>query len=304
MTTLDRAFIKAFDDAQGAGRTIPLALERKTIRPDRGLETRANLGARPDQAATVVGPAAPHTVASFAPLSSFAPPTRSDETLRPLLEVDRLAWPEICDKLLHGSRALWETFATILAERIASDCKCIALTSTRRGVGRTTVALALAKLMSIRGLRPLVVDADFDNPALAMACGVSPTVGWGEVIERELPLGEALISAVEDGVTLMPWQGPLRRLTDGHSLERVGDCFRQLHENYDLIILDAMTVPGPKAVAEMAALASATAPCQIYFIRDVRTMAVSQVEDSCRRLQVATLEVAGVIENFSAQNQG
>jgi hypothetical protein len=122
------------------------------------------------------------------------------------------------------------------------------------------------------------------------------------VIESELPLGEALISAIENHVTIMPWQGPGGRLTSDRVADRARDCFRLLGEHYDLLILDAPPLPGPRAVAEMGALTALAAPCDVYLVRDVRTMSVTQVEDACRRLQAASLDVAGVIENFSVQD--
>jgi Mrp family chromosome partitioning ATPase len=214
------------------------------------------------------------------------------------LEVDSLSWPIACVDLLDRASARWDRFAEHLTDRSSEDNKTVMIVSCRRGEGRTTIALATARHMAARGLRCVVVDADFENPTLAAHCGVSPQMGWGEVIDGDLPFGEALIAGVNDNVTVMPWQGPAGRLAQSSAALRATTGFRLLREHYDLVIIDAMPLGGMSAEAELASLAKATGPCGVYLVRDVRATQPQQMAAACARLGRMSIKVTGVIENF------
>lgn len=167
-----------------------------------------------------------------------------------------------------------------------------------RGEGRTTVVLSTARHLSARGLRPLVVEADFDHPCLASHCGVSPATGWGDVLEGKLPLGEALIASLADGVTLMPWRGPARHSTQLAAGPRIADHFRMLQDQYDLVLLDTMPLKNQADVSDLASLAQAIGLQAVYLIHDMRFTTLDQLTNTCGRLRRASVNVAGVIENF------
>jgi Mrp family chromosome partitioning ATPase len=144
-----------------------------------------------------------------------------------------------------------------------------------------------------------VVDADFENPNLAERCGISPQLGWGEVIDGDLPFAEGLVAAIEDGVTIMPWRGPAGRLAQRTAALRATTGFRLLREHFDLVILDAMPLSAPSANTELSALATVGGPCSAYLVRDPRTTRPPQVASGLARLGRSAVHVAGIIENFS-----
>src|SRR5262249_38236066 len=128
------------------------------------------------------------------------------DIFRPMLEVDQFAWPHACHELLSQADEMWNAFAAQILEEHGGGHACIAIASCLRGEGRTTITLSAGKFLAARGLRTVIVDADLDNPTLAQSCGISPQIGWDDVVDGELPLGEAMISSLADGVTLMPWR--------------------------------------------------------------------------------------------------
>jgi Mrp family chromosome partitioning ATPase len=294
MTTLDRAFIKAYDE------THP----REIARPH-----RAPRAAVPQVAATsgrVIERLAPeptrsstHAANALAPLSSFVAPPKIEDSFRPLLEVDSLAWPEVCTSLLAHGRSAWERFAEQLAERIVDDNKTLALMSCRRGEGRTTIALATGRLMAERGLRCVIVDCDFDNPSLAKRCGVSPQLGWGEVVDGGLPFGESLVAAVENQVSIMPWRGSAAGLSQHPAIGRATAGFQQLREHFDLVILDAIALGASSAEKQLPVLASIVGPCSVHLVCDPRNTTPVELAGGVARLRRASIKVAGIIENFS-----
>ena len=302
MTTLDRAFIKAFTDTAShpaAPHATPIAPRPRFLK---SINRPAHAAAppfavvHPEESALGEHDARHATL----PLSSFAPQTRVDDACRALLEIDRAVWPAACGDLLQRASRDWDRFGEQLIERMGQGQKCIALVSLARGEGRTTVALALAKHVASRGLRPVIVDADLENPTLARTCGVSAHTGWGDLVSSELPLGEALITAVEDGVTLMPWRGPAAAVSKLAQSLRIGSIFGTLREHYDLVLLDTMPLVGPTAIADFAGFAAAIHLDSLYLIQDLRTTTREGLLAAYSKLSHSGLPLAGVIENFAS----
>jgi Mrp family chromosome partitioning ATPase len=80
----------------------------------------------------------------------------------------------------------------------------LGVTSALRGEGRTTIALAMAAVQAREfGRRVLLVDTDFESPALGEIFGLDGEPGLAEVITGELSVDRAL-REVADGVAILP----------------------------------------------------------------------------------------------------
>ena len=113
------------------------------------------------------------------------------DACRALLEVDRLVWPAACNELMLRAASELERFTQQLVDRTSHGEKCVGITSSQRGEGRTTVCLTSARLLADRGLRVVIVDVDVECPTLVRMCGISAATGWNDLLHSELPLGEA-----------------------------------------------------------------------------------------------------------------
>jgi Mrp family chromosome partitioning ATPase len=318
MTLLDRALIKAYAEI---GSSSPAREHREGEAPANSVSSRGQgsnpnrvprerrpsefphrRGETPSVKETLASAADHHRTSSgsVAPLSTFAPPSRPHESFRALLEVDQLTWPEACDGLLARARAEWADFAERLARQIGQGTRCIALTSCQRGEGRTSVALATAKLLAARGLQSVVVDADFERPNLADSCGISVQSGWGDVLAGELSLGEALIASTKDRVALLPWHGPRMRAAGWANTLPITTSFSILRDHFDLVVLDTMPLDTVTAISEFAVLAEAVRLDAVYVIFDARSTPPSTLTDTCAKLRHAGLRVVGLIENFTS----
>jgi Mrp family chromosome partitioning ATPase len=89
----------------------------------------------------------------------------------------------------------------------------IGITSSLRGEGRTTLAIAVALVLAEYGLDTTLVELDFDQPALANRLAVSASPGLGELSEGRATLGEAVrpISAGLSVITAGRIQGSVPR---------------------------------------------------------------------------------------------
>lgn len=299
MSTLDRAFIKAFNETES-----PLGIVVGTAPVVESSVAVSTVTEESPPAPTVASiPTEQRTEQrseqrTVAPLSSFVTAPQVHLSTRPMLEVDRLRFPETTDKLLSVVGPAWQTFADLLAAQAAAGHKLIALTSCRRGEGRTTIALATAKILAARGLNVVVVDADFEHPDLCRTCGISADNGWREVLTNELPLGEALISAVEDRLTLMPWSNGPTGTTKLVGSLRSATSFTSLAEQYDVVLIDCMPLEADSALGDFAGFAQAIKLDALYMVRDVRATRVEDLEAICARLRRAGQEVSGLVDNF------
>ncbi|REK19048.1 MAG: hypothetical protein DWQ37_02490 [Planctomycetota bacterium] len=315
MTTLDRSFMKAFEApaklttpkqhvgadhvtvdqgaAGGSQFNIEVSVEAEVV------ETTLVDETEPAQAPpTGKAPAAEPS----RPLSSYAAPTpKIHDSSQALLEVDRLIWPESCDALLERAKRQWQGFRKHLVERMGQGQKCLAFSSLERGDGRTTTTLALAKHMVAEGSRVVVVDADVENPALVRGCGISVQSGWDDLVGSELALGEALIAAPQDGLTLMPWRGGPVSLMDLATSLRTGRIFGTLREQYDLVLLDTLPLGAKATLDDLAAFARTIHLDALYLIQNVRGTSRGELASMCARVRRAGLPLTAIIENFVAR---
>jgi Mrp family chromosome partitioning ATPase len=299
MTTLDRAFIRAFDpspdsDSQATPVAPPHAAPRTAPAVVSSAPASVSVAEPGPSAMRQRKPLAPPR-----PLSSFAPQPKVHDACRALLEVDRLEWPAACLELIARATSEWEHFAEQLVNHMSQRHKCVALTGAERGVGRTTVTLAAARQLASRGLRPVVVDADLENPTLIRGCGVSVQTGWDDLVTSELGLGEALIAAVEDGVTLLPWRGGSHTMAQLAGMLRTGSIFGTLREQYDLVLLDTLPLVGRTAIADFAAFAAAIHLDAVYVVHHVGLTSREQLTATCSKLRRAGVPLTAIIENFA-----
>ena len=307
MSTLDRAFIKAFAETPTVRYDRPQAQTPEAshaaepiLHPIRGAQRRVTPSIDEPITAELVAELVPETRMT-APLSTFAAPRQAAESLRAAMEVDALCWPDACTGLIAHARRHFDRFADHLVEQIGQGHTRVAIASCARHEGRTTVTLALARHLAARGIHSVLVDADFENPMLAGCCELEPQAGWGDVVDGGLPLSEALIDAVSDGVTLLPWQGA--KPHGAHARRdrlRAAAVFDTLAEHYDLVLVDTLPLASPAAIAELASLAEAIHLDAVYLVGDARGQDPQALATECAKLRRAGIPVVGAIENFMA----
>ena len=176
-----------------------------------------------------------------APLSSFAGMT--DLTTpgalpRPALEVDAVRWPTMCETLLqlHGDR--FDRMAVEICREAGLGQKITAITGLRRGEGRTTLALCLARRLAAGRASVALVDADFFNPSLAAHLHIAIDRGWEAVLRSEETLWEVMIESVSDRLTIVPLSSSAAEETTPAAF-RIAATLNELAEHYDVVLVDA-----------------------------------------------------------------
>jgi Mrp family chromosome partitioning ATPase len=250
--------------------------------------------------ATVI-PTAPIAMTSplppaLASQSVTTSPAPSEDSWRPLLQVDRVIWPSISDRLQTTAPAAIEQMIQGLLAVCASGSKVLGLASCAAGEGVTTLLLAAARKLLSQGRKVVLVDANWSHPQLAQSLGLLPQIGWEETLGGGLPLEEVVIESLEDGLAVLPVRDPsANTIAQG----QVAASLEILAREFDVVLVDL----GPLAQAEGEddSAREVTARMDaVILVQNVRVTTPNRLADVRARLAASNLRHAGTIQNFVA----
>ena len=187
-------------------------------------------------------PPAPHLLART-PHSTPNPRPGTTSTIE-------LQWPALVLSLERDWGARFDRLAGSLIVAQQQGLKAILFTSCHRSEGRTTLVLTLARALSRRPVRTLVLDADLTGPMVARLLGLRPEIGLEDVIDDGRALSDALIDAPDDHLTILPMCRAVPRPRDFLASPAWTCTLARLRREFDLILVDG----GPLFTGLSAAL--------------------------------------------------
>ncbi|HUG70020.1 MAG TPA: hypothetical protein VMM76_19875 [Pirellulaceae bacterium] len=239
-----------------------------------------------------VTPEPPVAVESEMPAaSSPLPPSDLPERLSPVWEVDRFRWPDEIEQLFKAQTEYFDYAGKKLVAASREGLNILAIMSTRRGEGSTTLALCLARAAAGAGARVGLLDGNLAHSELGEKLGVDFGSGWQSAAASEQPLAEAAITGLEEGITLFPSAASSGSSIKSLGDERVGPIFRAAAANYDLLIVDAGTADLGRNVEALDAAIVA---------RDVRQTSEEETLVVAAALRNCGVKAVGIAENFSS----
>lgn len=227
-----------------------------------------------------------------------APPAGWEtQSLLASFEVARFNWPGRVSQLTTAAAAGFGALATLIAQRSREGRKVLAVASTHRGEGRTTVAQAVARMIGNRNVRVALVDADFQRPQLGEQLQLAIAVGWEDVLAGDQPLREALIESMADRVTLLPLRAALPEpaVNDRHL---VAETIEQLRRSFDLVVIDLGPLGDDSAALDFAAVFHGARIDDALVVRDIHTTTHDDLKRVGRRLSAAGVGHWDIVENF------
>lgn len=159
-----------------------------------------------------------------------------------------------------------------------SNCKVIALTNQKGGVGKTTTAVNLGVCLSKQGKKVLLVDADA-QANLTMSLGYPrpddlpislATIMQDIIDDKPFDVKKGILHHSE-GVDLLPSNIELSglevRLINAISRERVlTTCINEVKKNYDYVLIDCMPSLGMLTINALAVADSVVIPTQPHYL--------------------------------------
>lgn len=226
------------------------------------------------------------------PLADAAP------ALRPAYEVPQMSWPALARELAAEAGQDLERLSQSCFPASGSRGGVWLLTSTRRGEGRTTTALALACHLAGCGRPTVLVDIDFAHPELAQRLGIEPAAACDDVLAGRLPLEEALIESACEPVVLLPLREgvPTTLLHAGQF--RLASLIRRLAHCYGTVLLDAWPVLQESSPVDTLLCGLAGVVDSALVVLDVRHATQADALAAGRRLALAGIPAWYIAENY------
>ena len=188
-----------------------------------------------------------------------------------------------------------------------SNCKVIALTNQKGGVGKTTTAVNLGVSLVQQGKKVLLIDADA-QANLTMALGYNrpddilitlSTVMQNIIDDKTLDVSQGIIHHSE-GVDLLPSNIELSgfevRLINAMSRERVLKTYvNEVKKNYDYVLIDCMPSLGMLTINALAAADSVIIPVQAQYLPAKGLEQLLQTVNKVRRQINPKLRISGIL---------
>ncbi|MFN0017116.1 MAG: AAA family ATPase [Pirellulaceae bacterium] len=249
-----------------------------------------------EEAAELVGaPLAPQKPDS-ASAKTATPALHPSLPLVPAWEVDRFLWPALCEKLLRDDQSYFAQAGGKIASAVRDGLKSLAITGSRRGEGRTTLALCLARSAAKAGLKVALVDADFTRPQLAASLGLEIAASWHDAAFGKTTLAEAAIKSIEENLTVLPLDVSSAAAALSLADPRLTKTLRDVASAFDLLVLDL----GPTAAGVDSLFPENEHPPAdaAIVVRDLRYCTLAESQAIGERLGISGIEAVGIAENF------
>lgn len=192
-------------------------------------------------------------------------PQHPTGTLQAATTVTAFRWPRVCQVL--GSRCAdqFQGAVDALLAEASKGRSLIGVVGLHSGQGCTTTLLCLAQQLAARNQRVIVLDANFAAPQLAASLGVELQTGsrqdrasggraWQDILERGVPVAEAVVRSKADRIDLLPLDG---RPTNGPRLAaglQPAITSGVLLDAYDLVLVDLGAILQPLSQASILEL--------------------------------------------------
>ncbi|MHB9064656.1 MAG: tyrosine-protein kinase family protein [Pirellulaceae bacterium] len=215
----------------------------------------------------------------------------------PAWEVDAFHWPEICTQLDEASGHKLTQSGDELNVATQDGLKVIAIVSTQREEGRTTLALSLARMAAAAGSRVALVDYDGASPELARQLGLESPCDWREIVRQGQSLSQAAVASLGDRVTLLPLTISTDALSGRLDDPLLIDVLQELKQHFDLVVVDTQPL-----VAESVGASAVPLPCAVdmaVLVRNVQTTTQDECLSSVARLRAMGVRAVGIVENFA-----
>lgn len=217
----------------------------------------------------------------------------------PTWEVDEFLWPATVGGLMLNQPDAIRDIGLHLQHAASKGLRTLAITSGERGVGRSTVAMCIAKAVSKAGLRVALVDCDCECPSLVDQLNLEVAHGWQECILNNVPLDEVAVHAVKEKITFFPLLAAWSNSQVEQHQIRINKLLKRIALGYDLVILDCNRIHGKQQT--LCGLGDEQVVDAALVIVDAQLSLRQRVDGAIETLRRSNINSIGIAENFHSQ---
>lgn len=226
-----------------------------------------------------------------------APQVEQPGEFRAGLEVEQFAWMPLIDNLCQQQQIGFDRVLLELETELAADRRIIALTSVKRGEGRTTMLQCLARRAAEMGLKVCIVDLDDAKPTLAEQLGLAIDGGWEQAVFAGKPLADCCVEANRDALTAVLLKQPLKQGSLASQAIATGAMLLELREQFDLVLIDTAPLSADTSATEGRSTYSELPIDRWLVVRDLRHTSLAELARWQRQLGNRRMQFVGVLEN-------
>jgi succinoglycan biosynthesis transport protein ExoP len=147
---------------------------------------------------------------------------------------------QVLDKPFSGfAEAIRGVYTSLILSDVDHPPKIVLITSSLPGEGKSTTAVALARLVARSGKRVLVIDSDLRKPRIHEEFGVQIKPGLIDYLAGKASIAEVLLKDTKSEAFVLPPGTHAPNPTDVFSSDNMQKLLRTLSGTFDLIILDS-----------------------------------------------------------------
>ena len=217
----------------------------------------------------------------------------------PSWEVDSFLWPEVVKRIEASQPDAFHQIGRNLSLANRDGLNVMAITSGERGVGRSTVAMHMARSAAKFGLRVALIDGDTFCPSLINQLRLDIEHGWQDCLFENVPLHEVAVHSINDGITLFPLTCVVSQQQVHANLHRIAKLIKRISAAFDMVFIDANRLSLEQR--DMVGVAQETIVDAAIVVVDTELSVKEKVDSAVSILQEMGLSSIGLVENFQSK---
>ena len=217
----------------------------------------------------------------------------------PSWEVDSFFWPEVVKRIEVSQPDAFHQIGKNLCLANRDGLKVMAITSGERGVGRSTVAMHMARCAAAHGLRVALIEGDTFCPSLINQLSLDIEHGWQDCLFENVPLHEVAVHSINDGITLFPLTCVVSQQQLHANLHRIAKLIKGVSTAFDMVFIDANRLSLEQR--DMVGVAQETIVDAAIVVVDTELSVKEKVDSAVSILQEMGLSSIGLVENFQSK---
>ena len=216
----------------------------------------------------------------------------------PSWEVDCFLWPEVVKQIERSHSDAFRQIGKHLCTANRDGLKVMAITSGERGVGRSTVAMHMARSAAASGLKVALVEGDVFCPSLIDQLRLDVEHGWADCLFENVPLHEAAVHSIQDGITLFPLKSVISAQELHANLHRIAKLIKRISTAFDIVFIDANRLNLEQR--DLVGVSQESVIDAAIVVVDTELSIKEKVDSAVGILQSMGLSSIGLVENFQS----